>query len=529
MVFANRGDEELPHGRGMGYPYHYDDLRLTKIVDLIYVDRYDGLLVADELEATRGSVDLREGWSERVQLRYLDLDARRILPWIKALPHAEANQMQNDSLGQIASYWHRGSMAMAQDSASLFWVEHDRSRVFQIADGMFEVAKSGNHHTPSVTVPILMPISGVAFKVAKEFRPDRFLDRRLDPFERRGPFVAVLIGSSLSSMSDRYTNYSFGRRLELELQQELGYRHGIRLDLMQFSKGAASFRRNLEVLTNSLDSSVPPDVVFIEAHDFANAYLKDLETSAEVNQLFGRLQELKDRYDTLVIFYDLSFAEGSRRESMRATNKDTRAVLRKARRLGYAVLEPGDWLFSRLLRDSPWGNQPFADNHHHPSPWAVREMSETFAFMALPYLVKHFEARQPARTREKLPSAFREESNKPPLRLGITGLEMGKEEGVRIGDGYVQTRYANEKLSVFVDLSGFEDRAPDQLDAIARAVLWDVLGEDVFADVARELRLELVEFSNYDEYGEGVVDSATTRWEQAFDHRSLREFFESDR
>ncbi len=36
--------------------------------------------------------------------------------------------------------------------------------------------------------------------------------------------------------------------------------------------------------------------------------------------------------------------------------------------------------------------------------------------------------------------------------------------------------------------------------------------------------MTLVEFDNYDEYGSGVLESASTRWEERFDAKSLAAF-----
>src|SRR5690606_14322561 len=165
-----------------------------------------------------------------------------------------------------------------------------------------------------------------------QLRPDRFLDRRHEPLPRQGPYVALVLGSSLSSMSDRLSNYSLGRRLELELQRELGYRDLIRLDLFQISSAAASFGRSANNFDNWMKASVPPDVLLIEAHDFGGGrwYMRDSKDHAEVVAQLDQLRRLAARYDTLVVFYDLSSLEANRRDGMRSTDKQTRELLEQA-------------------------------------------------------------------------------------------------------------------------------------------------------------------------------------------------------
>jgi hypothetical protein len=454
-----------------------------------------------------------------------------VLPWIKALTHGDGHVLYNEDANQFASYWHRGSMALVQDDASLIWVERGRSRVLRIADGMLGLAKTGNHHTTAVTLPHLTTIAGVSRRVEAQLRPDRFLDRRHEPLPREGPYVGVLFGSSLSSMSDRFANYSLGRRLELELQRELGYRDGVRFDLFQISWPAASFRQSVNNFANWLSTSVPPDVVFIEVHDFGSSYLKDLDKPGQLSTVLAQLQQLAERYDTLVVFYDISSIEANRRESMRSTDTDVRRLLDDAKRLGFTVLDPGDRLFAQLLMHSPWGNQPFADNQHHGSTWAVDLTAELLASSVAPVLREFLLGRTPARRREHPPERFdAREATRDPLRSALTGLELDPNKLPKVESAYVQTAYVDHELIVYVDLAGFEQAlAQRNLDLLAVAVIVKVLGEDVYADLAESISLELVEFENYDEYGNGVIGSASSLWRREFDRVRLHDFLRKHR
>jgi hypothetical protein len=530
--FANESETLLPHGEKIGYPYNYADVRLANVVDLRFVERYGGLLVVDEFPLTKSSKRLQKELTERVHLRYFDLDAKRILPWIKTIPHGEAHAMVNETVEQIVSYWHLGSMAIAQDDASLVWVERRRSRLFRIADGLLGVAKSGHHHTRKITIPMLQTIAAVAQTVETQLRPDRFLDRRHEPLARKGPYVVLLVGSSMSSMSDRFSNYSLGRRLELELQRELGYRDGIRIDLFQMSSASASFGKCVNNFANWMKASVPPDVVFIEAHDFSGGrwYMRDTKTRPELVAKFEELRQLADRYGTLVVFYDLSSMESNRRDGMRGTDKETREVLELAERLGFVVLDPGDRLFRELLRHSPWANQPFADNQHHGATWAVDMTAQMLAVMVYPRLREFLRDRVPARVREQAPGTFDDGRQIDPLRLALDEVPLDRKKLARIEPGYLQTELVATQLRVYFDLAGIRaDESDIDLDVLAVAVIDRVLREDVYADFAETLRLEMVEFSNYDEYGNGVLDSAESKWKREFDRKGLQQFLRKHR
>src|SRR5690606_18578087 len=117
-IFANLGAELLPHGRRIGYPYRYDQLRLAKVVDLRFVERYGGLLVADEFPVDTENF---RAPTERVHLRYFDLETEQIFPWTKPVPHGEAHALYNERADLAVSAWHLGAMAIAQDDASLVW------------------------------------------------------------------------------------------------------------------------------------------------------------------------------------------------------------------------------------------------------------------------------------------------------------------------------------------------------------------------------------------------------------------------
>lgn len=530
LVFANRAREPesdasdlLPHGHRVGFPYHFDDIALAKVVDMRWVARYESLLVMDEHPV---AARVQPAPTERVHLRLLDFEVQQVLPWIKPQAHGEAFTLWNEQAELNASWYHVGSMALVEHDASLVWLEHDRSRLIRIADGLLGVAQTANHHTRGVTIPHMTTLSGDVARKANLIRPDRFLDRRAEPLARQGPYVMLLLGSSLSSMSDRFANYSLARRIERELQRELGYRDQIRVDLYAISSPAAGFGDNLRNLETWMQTSVPPDVVFIEAHDFAGNWLRKLPEAAQIAEIFVKLEALADRYDTLIIFYDNSQMEANRRDGLRSTDPKVIAVLDQARTLGFTVVRPGDLLLERLALDSPWGNQPYANNQHHGASWAVDRSAELIAALAYPVLREFLRERTPARLRERDPDSFGAGPRGETLRSVVIEAAIDRSKLPKVASSHLQREYGSGRLRVHVDLAGYPKlaRSETQLERLGIAVALTVLEDDIYADLARELDIEIVEFANYDEYGDGVVDSANSLWKRHFDRRSLQRF-----
>jgi hypothetical protein len=484
------------------------------------------LLVADEHQH---SPQLRRRIpTERIHLRLFDFEVEQIMPWVKIMPHGESYAQVNHSADMIAGYHHIGSMALAQGDAGLIWLEQDRSRLYRIADGLLGVAQNGNHHTSLVATPRLTTLFGEASRRANAgYRPDRFVDSRVEPLPRRGPYTMLVLGSSLSSMSDRFANYSLGRRIGQELQWELGYRDLVRLDIFQVSTPAAKFPDNAEQFDNWMLGSVPPDVVFIEAHDFGGDYRGSAETPAEVAATFAKLEALAARYGTLVIFYDNSAIEAARRDGLRPTDAKLQKLLGQARKLGFVVLEPSDLLLPRLLVESPWANQPFGPNQHHGAHWAIDRTAEVLAQLAYPVIRDFLAGREPARRRERPAEEFAVEQGEP-LRPAIAAVAIDRRKLPQVRTSHLQRSYADGRLRVFVDLAGYPDypRERKALDKLAIAVILVALEDDVYAELAKVIEIEIVEFGNYDEYGEGVLASATSHWQADLDRKQLQRFLE---
>ncbi|MCA9684836.1 MAG: hypothetical protein KC457_21815, partial [Myxococcales bacterium] len=196
-LFRNKSRNLLPDGFQVGFPYGYDEVGLAEVVDLRWVEHYRGLLVADRFPLGVDDPRLERELSERIHLRFFELDEARVLPWIKPMVHGDVYQLWNEQAQIIAGYHHEGSLALVQHDASLFWLERGRSRLLRIGDGMLGTAKTGNHHARNTTVPLFQTIWKVSGRVERQLRPDRHLDARHEYLPRRGPFVAVMFNSSL--------------------------------------------------------------------------------------------------------------------------------------------------------------------------------------------------------------------------------------------------------------------------------------------------------------------------------------------
>src|SRR5690606_5073875 len=134
-----RGASLIP---GSPFPHSFAHTRLNRIVGMEWVERYGLLLVQDEHDLGQGNKRLQREQTERVHLRLLDLDERRVYPWIKAIPHGDAFVMLNESSENLVSYFHAGAMAIVEADASLVYIERARSRVIRIADGLLAAAKA---------------------------------------------------------------------------------------------------------------------------------------------------------------------------------------------------------------------------------------------------------------------------------------------------------------------------------------------------------------------------------------------------
>src|SRR5690606_7418182 len=253
-------------------------------------------------------------------------------------------------------------------------------------------------------------------------------------------------------------------------------------------------------------------------------YMRDSKDHAEVVAQLDQLRRLPARYDTLVGFYDLSALEANRRDGLRPTDKQPRQPLEQAKALACVVLVPGVRLVPELLRESPWGDQPLGENQHHGATWPVDLTARTLAAMLYPTPRGFLRDRIPARLRARPAEQFGDDRPLDPLRRALDAIALDPSKLAVVAPGYVQVEFVDGQLQVYVDLAGFSQTTETDLDAVAVAVLDKVLREDVHADFAETVLLELVEFGNYDEYGNGLLESAQSKWKRELDRRGLEQF-----
>ncbi len=394
-LFANTGRDPLPAGRELHYPYGFDQLRLAKVVDMVWLERYGMLLVADELPLGKPNARRDREIDERIQLRVLDFETEQIWPWIKPIPHGEAWAPWNELNEAVVSYYHRGDFTVIQAEAGLIWLEHSRSRLVRLADGLLGMAKLSNTSAWLQRVGRVDVIGSEGpAELERTLRPDRWLGTRWEPLPRRGPYVGLLVGSSLTTISDRLGNYSLARRLELELQRELGVRDGVRFDLFHRSVGrpgdSGGLAAQLDVVEQFVADSVPIDVLLFEVHELGEPVDGPWRAGLE------RLAELAATTDALVVVFDDSALDSDRRDGLRATSPAVHRVLDEARALGMIVLEPSDRLLRELMNDAPWGNAPWSVGRRHGAPWAIDHTARVLRSMLYPILHDELRDRVPA-------------------------------------------------------------------------------------------------------------------------------------
>ncbi|MCA9689769.1 MAG: hypothetical protein KC636_09170, partial [Myxococcales bacterium] len=247
VVFANTGAPGLPQRSGAQLPRPFAEVGLTKVIDLEYVDRYDGLLIEDELaQGKPGKYD--QDVTERVLLRFFDLRRGLVHPWLKPLVMGHGHFYKNRSAETFASQFHRGSLAVDPETATLVYAEQDRSRVVRLQDGILGVAESSSiTNTYSLGYRDVLGVRAgqLAFR---ELRPDLHMDGRGELLPRAGPYTALLVSSSLSSMTNVAGIYSLGRRVGERLRDALGYRDLLRLELFQRVRGGMTLEEAVALI-----------------------------------------------------------------------------------------------------------------------------------------------------------------------------------------------------------------------------------------------------------------------------------------
>jgi len=520
LIFANDAEEVLPTARMKKFPYPFDQARFASIQDLVYVERYGGLLVQDDVPAAKPSKDLRN-LTERIHLRYLDLDQRKIYPWIKPEVFGQAYAMWNANSDSPVSGVHLGSMSLDQATASLFYLERRRSRLYRIDDGLLGLAKTGHFGGGTAETSLHDRIGAEMGRIVLgRFQPQRRLGQSWADQPRRGPFVGLFIGSSMASYNDLVGEYSLGRKLEQALAAELGYRDRIRFDLFQRTKSAASLPEIIEHLMIYEEAELRADVVFLEIgllDRFAGDSLKEEALLSQLRQL----ETFRRETGALVLFLD-NTAMGTRYvDSMRAKPPWGARILRQIERAGFRVVNPGDRIVQRNLDYSVWGNPPWSREKymHHGSPWAIELTGELFSELVYPQLREHLRTHTPRHSVEPValgPGA----APAPDLLVGaLSGGTIARSDLPAIEPETIQIRYADGHLRLFLDQRSLDPAASSRANALA--AIYSVLLDDVYGGLAERVSVEIAAFDSYDEYGAGSMASAKTLWRRSLDREGL--------
>lgn len=519
LVFGNTGADNMP-ASDRRFPLEFDEVRFAAIRDLRWVPRYEGLLVVDEVPLTPDPADV----TERAHIRFLDLARRQVHPWLKPLvdgkgyfPRRVAGFRGRGAA--FASYYHSGSLALDSETAELYWLETHRSRMIRIRDGLLGVAKTGELGIKPTALGARAP-----YQVLRTFHPERFL-RAADG--RRGPFVGLILGSSLTTFADNNGQVSYARMLERELVRRFSDLDDIDFDLFARSEPTGYFSSVTANAAAFIENEFVPDVILIEVPAATRAQKAEMKHRGRNEAALTSIVGLCRQYDVeLILIEDVGM--GSRgRDGMRQPPEPVDALMKQAESLGVDVVRVADRLLPDLLELAPWGNPPYNPIQIHGSPQAIFRTGEVLAARLHPLLRERFATRVPSLARGDASDVA--EDDRPHLRdvlaagpLPVLGPK------VRLPRNAIQVATRGAESSLLVDLGRIDDSGDPEtlnerivLSALQRFVLRDIRG-----DVTARLRIEIVRFANYDEYGRGAIEGATTVLARDYDADGLATYLD---
>lgn len=512
LIFANTSSTPLPEVYGAHYPFPFKDIGLQKIVGLMYVERYGGLLVQEERRPPTKIKDL----TEIVHLHFFHLKRKQVYPWLKPLPYGDAYMPASHKGQGRVSWLHRGAMALDPVTATVFVGEFARPRLFRIGDGLYGAARIGNliykHQQP---LGHLGSATGQA--ISSAFHPDQFVDTRISRLPRKGPYLGLLLGSSMTAVSDLVGQYSLGRRLEQELQTRFGLRDKLRFELYHRAFGAPSLEQQVTEAERFVTTQVAVDVVLIEIQNVTKKYFGDHPQpgparEAWVHTQLRRLDALKRRYGTEVVFLQNEGIGRKNLDGLRPPSPQIDQLTGLIRQHGLTVVDPTQQLLPHHLEASPWGNPPFRSGRHHGSVWAIDRTAEVVATMLYPALRRHFLGNQPARLVDHSRGVQAPEPS--PFASEIDAWSTDFEQLPELEPGRVQHAYdaAARQLNLFVDLPA--DSPDTHFSGLAARAIIIGLRDRGYAQVAHTIVVRLARFRHYDEYGRGVLTGAEIVFER---------------
>lgn len=525
---AGSGIRPLEHD----FPMPFDVVRMAKIADLAYIGRYDGILVQAEEPVTEkgflsGTIEeIEERIAERIHLRFLRCADDRIYQWIKPMVYSKYD-MENVQIKKRVSQFHVGSMAFDERTGMLHWMERFRSRLFAIDDGLWGVAKEGNGKSGGAMY--VEPGTKCAEHVLTEIRPQRFVASREERIPREGPYLGMILGSSVMGVSDMVSYYSCARVVEHGLRDRFGYRDGVRVDTIAQIIYGMKMLESVEALETFLERGVPLDFVMIEVFNAEHQNVWAVSEMRYAGQNTGRAYEYLERvaaaaakYDTKVIFLDNTALFSQPGEGIEPPHPMVLEFLADARAAGFDVIELHNPMLRDHLETAPWGSPPYWS--WHAAPWAIDRTGELMAEKAYPILREHLKGRVPALRR---PAPAEPTDPGEPLAPAVGGdaIDAGALGLFRIEPRAIHTAYRDRALDVFVDLTSVPEYrdSPDEatLHRVALSAARGLLSGNGAERRATRLSLTLAVFTNYDEYGQGVRDSARSLFKESFDRAGL--------
>ncbi len=510
LVYENLGEHVLPQGKNDFFPYAFDHIALTKIVGLEYVERYGGLLVQDQTRHPKQG-GYKKKVTERVHLRYLDLEHELVYPWLKPLVAGTGYFYRNEKTGGFSSYYHDGAMALDQRTATLYYIEEGRSRLLRLADGLLGVAQIGNVNFKALGFRELL-VTYAARRAYAAFRPDRFF--------ARDTYTGLLLCSSMMAMSDVGGQYSMGRGLGARLDRGLRLRQGQRLELFQRTVPGGALVKQIAALETFLESGGRPDIILVESN--ASIFLPEDADEAFMVEQLDALVELAEHTDAALIFIDTSPYISRHRAALRPILPRVVQFLALVEGQGLPVIDVGDRMLDRHLEVSPFTSPPAG--RLHMTPWAIDAVTAEVATRLAPLVEARLRGRTPARVVE-------EEGGRPQSRRRGAALakvfaerEFDWDSSLpRIPAAARQSQFASGVVAVFVDLGQLPEDLPAEsqaeLEALALACVYELSVRQ--HDGARRAVLDLGRFTRYDEYGLGVGEGADVALHLELDHAAL--------
>lgn len=498
LVFANTGEAQ-PAAKEDGvvqrFPRSFDQDRIGLVEGLDWIDRYGGLLVRYREPPDRGR-NLKPSPGES-HWRFFDLERKRITPWIRPRRYGSGHLMWQRPTASFVSPYHPGTVAIDQASASVFHLESDRTRLVRRPDGLLGMSRVSHPGTTSTILDLQEPFADRAARLTlQDHDPVSHLDATGHPHGIEQPYVVLLVGSSMLAMSDTVGMVPLGRALEEELNERLGYRDRQQALVFTRIQAAVEFPGAV-VLAEQAAALTRPDVIVVDMWERLPSHGR--YDAARYSAAIGQLVALRERTGAEIVVFDSTALD-----RMRATPVPLAREHDALRAAGFDVISDAGQYLHDNLAVAPWGSPPFFAQH--ASPWAIDAAADRLAARLYPSLRARTQAGPPRWTEGPLaaPADIRGTvaEVRPELeRLAPTLPPVDASAAlVALEDG---------TLDVLLDLRD-RPETEEQHPALAVAALLAVIRDNRGTDVASDLRVRLVTFSSYDEYGLGAREAATT-------------------